>query len=205
MGLRGAKLCVLALMIHENLFSGIRTQFTDSLYSPRATDGITAIVAVDDASLAAYGRTPAEWPRSVHTQLVKFLSDAGARVIAFDVLFADPTEYDAELAGAMTAAGNVVEPVAGGWTTSKQTTRRGHYIQFDKYDYPTPILRDAAALIGHVNIVPDQDGQVRAVPLVVKDGDQYVPALALATYMQYLHFPPQLLEIPRRVSSPAAI
>ncbi len=97
---------VLALMIHENLFSGIRTQFTDSLYSPRATDGITAIVAIDDASLAAYGRTPAEWPRSVHTQLIKFLSDAGARVIAFDVLFADPTEYDAELAGAMTAAGN---------------------------------------------------------------------------------------------------
>ncbi len=186
---------VLALMIHENLFSGIRTQWTDSLYSPRATDGITAIVAVDDASLAAYGRTPAEWPRSVHTQLIKFLSDAGARVIAFDVLFADPTEYDAELAGAMTAAGNVVEPVAGGWTTSRQKTRVGHYIQFDKYDYPTPILRDAAARIGHVNIVPDQDGQVRAVPLVVKDGDQYVPALALAAYMQYLHFPPQLLEI----------
>jgi adenylate cyclase len=186
---------VLALMIYQNFFSGIRTTLTDSLYSPRPTDGITAIIAIDDASLAAYGRTTAEWPRSVHTQLVNFLSDAGARVIAFDVLFANPTPDDAGLADAMTAAGDVVEPVAGGWTTSKQTTQRGHYIQFDTYDYPTPVLRDAAARIGHVNIVPDQDGQVRQVPLVVKDGDQFIPALGLAAYMQYIHYPPQLLEI----------
>jgi adenylate cyclase len=186
---------VLALMIYQNFFSGIRTQLTDSLYGPRPTDGITAIIAIDDASLAAYGRTPAEWPRSVHTQLIKFLSDAGARVIAFDVLFADPTPYDSDLAAAMSAAGNVIEPVAGGWTTSKQTTKRGNYIQYDKYDYPTPILRDAAVRIGHVNIVPDQDGQVRQVPLVVKDGDQYIPALGLAAYMQYIHYPPQLLEV----------
>jgi adenylate cyclase len=177
----------LALMLWQNLFVSYRTQLTDTLYSSRPTSGITAIVAIDDQSLAAYGRSPTEWPRSVHTQLVNFLSQAGARVIAFDVLFANPTQYDTDLATAMTNARDVVEPTAGIWTTSKQTTQRGQFIQFDTYQYPTPVLRDAAALIGHVNIVPDGDGQVRQVPLVVKNGDQYIPALGLAAILEYLN------------------
>jgi adenylate cyclase len=186
---------VLALMLYENFFTGIRTQLTDSLYGPRPTDGITAIVAIDDLSLAAYGRSPAEWPRSVQTELVRLLTDAGARVIAFDVLFADPTEFDADLADAMRSARNVVQPVAGGWEGSKQTTRRGQFIQYDTYTYPTPALRDASRMIGHVNIVPDEDGKVREVPLVVKDGDQFIPSLGLAAYMQYIRYPMDLVEI----------
>jgi adenylate cyclase len=186
---------LLALMLWQNYFSGARTQLTDMLYEPRPTDGIAVIIAMDDASHDAYGRSAAEWPRSVHTQLVRFLSAAGARVIAFDVLFANPTELDAELAAAMSEARNVVEPVAGSWTTSEQTTRRGEYIEFDQYEYPTPVLREASRMIGHVNIVPDGDGQVREVPLVLKEGDQLIPALGLAAYMQYIRYPMEEVEI----------
>ncbi len=216
-GLVVGSLLVLALRL--DLLSGIRMQLTDYLYTedsiparcqaiclrtensyvpdnPNPTEGITAIVAIDDRSLGAFGRTPVEWSRSVHTDLITFLTDAGARVIAFDVLFADPTEADAELADAMLTARNVIQPVAGGWWEgSKQTTPRGQFIQFDYYAYPAPALRDAAQVIGHVNVVPDEDGKVREVPLVVRDGDQLIPALALAAYLQYLRFPVELLEI----------
>jgi adenylate cyclase len=46
------------------------------------------IVAVDDASLEALGRWP--WPRSVLARIVRTLTDAGARVIAVDILLSEP-------------------------------------------------------------------------------------------------------------------
>jgi adenylate cyclase len=51
-----------------------------------------------------------EWPRTVHAKLVDRLAAAGASVIAFDVYFkeAHSREEDDALAGAISAAGNVV-------------------------------------------------------------------------------------------------
>ncbi|MCW5745173.1 MAG: adenylate/guanylate cyclase domain-containing protein [Alphaproteobacteria bacterium] len=46
------------------------------------------IIDVDEASLAAYGQWP--WPRDRIAKLVDKLSEQGAAVIAFDVLFAEP-------------------------------------------------------------------------------------------------------------------
>ena len=47
-----------------------------------------AIVAIDEASLTAMGRWP--WSRTVLAQLVRRLDEAGAAVIAFDVLLSEP-------------------------------------------------------------------------------------------------------------------
>ncbi|WP_170920798.1 CHASE2 domain-containing protein [Enhydrobacter aerosaccus] len=46
------------------------------------------IVDIDEASLAAYGQWP--WPRTRLAELVDKLTGAGAAVIAFDVVFAEP-------------------------------------------------------------------------------------------------------------------
>src|ERR1041384_8336813 len=46
------------------------------------------IVAIDDPSLAALGRWP--WPRSLLARLVDTLTDAGAKVIAIDILLSEP-------------------------------------------------------------------------------------------------------------------
>lgn len=173
----------------------IQVGLQDGLYTPRPTAGISVIIAIDDPSLATYGRSTAEWPRSVHTQMVEFLTEADARVIAFDVLFAEPTEDDADLAEAMIAARNVVQPVAGVDREVAPTTRVGDLIAIDTPNYPTPQLKDAARLLGHGNIIPDGDGQVRRVPLFVMDGDQPLPALGLAAYLQYLRFPLEVVEI----------
>jgi len=50
------------------------------------------IVAIDEQSLAALGQWA--WPRSIHAQLVRRLSEAGARSIAFDIAFVDPDPRD---------------------------------------------------------------------------------------------------------------
>ena len=46
------------------------------------------IIDIDDRSLAAYGQWP--WPRTRMARLVDALNEAGAGVIAFDVIFAEP-------------------------------------------------------------------------------------------------------------------
>jgi adenylate cyclase len=46
------------------------------------------IIDVDDASLAALGQWP--WPRTLLADMVNTLRDAGAAVIAFDMLFPEP-------------------------------------------------------------------------------------------------------------------
>jgi adenylate cyclase len=46
------------------------------------------IVDIDEAALAEYGQWP--WPRTIVAQLVDKLTEKGAAVIAFDVLFSEP-------------------------------------------------------------------------------------------------------------------
>jgi adenylate cyclase len=57
---------------------------------PRQVDGDlgVAIVDIDEASLAQFGQWP--WPRNLVAEMVDKLTKAGAAVIAFDVVFAEP-------------------------------------------------------------------------------------------------------------------
>ncbi|MBI5524201.1 MAG: adenylate/guanylate cyclase domain-containing protein [Desulfarculus sp.] len=52
-----------------------------------------------------------------------------------------------------------------------------------------PILAQAALSAGFFNVVPDDDGVVRAMPLVMQCGDRYFPGLGLAVLARYLGEP----------------
>ncbi len=80
-----------------------------------------AIVAIDEVSMARFGRFP--WSRQVIARTIDALAAAHPKVIALDVLFTDPTtpEDDDNLARSIGRAGNVVvaaqltdSPVHGG-------------------------------------------------------------------------------------------
>ncbi|MEZ5906886.1 MAG: CHASE2 domain-containing protein [Geminicoccaceae bacterium] len=72
-----------------------------------------AVVRIDQRSLERIGPWP--WPRRIHAKLIDRLAAAGARVIGYDVLFAEPSmddpAGDAALEAAVAQAGNVVLPV----------------------------------------------------------------------------------------------
>jgi hypothetical protein len=59
------------------------------------------LVGLDDESIERLGRWP--WSRSVHAALIERLQQAGARAIAYDVLFTEPgdPDDDARLAAAL--------------------------------------------------------------------------------------------------------
>ena len=55
------------------------------VYNPQTP---VRIVDIDEAALAEYGQWP--WPRTIVARLIDKLTEKGAAVIAFDVLFAEP-------------------------------------------------------------------------------------------------------------------
>jgi adenylate cyclase len=73
-----------------------------TLRGARDPGDAVVIVAADETSLAALGRWP--WPRSVLADLTTALSDAGAKVIAFDILLSEP-----QVEGEQRVAGQLAE------------------------------------------------------------------------------------------------
>src|SRR5688572_32686770 len=89
----------------------MQRQASDNLFfkarevSPEPSQHVV-IVAVDDRSLIElkqYGRF-FYWPRTLHADVIRQLSEARARTIAFDVLFDAEGEGDQELVDAIDEA-----------------------------------------------------------------------------------------------------
>ena len=168
----------------------LQNTIADALFLEGQGSSNVVIVAIDDAALDEYGRLT-EWSRSLHATTVQRLSEAGARVIIYDMLFADESGEDGALAEAIGAAGNVVVPAAGVTPTKNSSV----YV-YDTFAFPVEPVQQAAAVLAHANIVSDADGRVRRVPLVVSDvNGREFPAMSLAAlYLQFGRQPPSVLE-----------
>src|SRR3954453_18311660 len=151
-----------------------------------------AIVGMDARSHQALvsNRPTAAYPREVFVALADRLNAAGARVIVFDVVFELETPEDAALAEAMGRAGNVVLAAVG--EDPQDPGTRPAPIAYAVLSEPLAPLLARAAGEGHTNILPDRDGVVRHIPLVVQHADREVPALALAAAARYLRRPTPL-------------
>ena len=75
----------------------VRTFDTFQRIDPRVkTVRPVTVVAIDEASLAKFGQWP--WPRTQIADLVADLTRLGARVIAFDAVFAEPDRLNPDIA-----------------------------------------------------------------------------------------------------------
>jgi adenylate cyclase len=145
-------------------FSHFNRWLSDQLFVSQSVTPNVVLASIDDDTLKAYGRWE-EWPRSLHAGAIGNLSQAGAMVIGFDVLFADTSADDAVLAQAIGRAKNVILAVAG----TESLPPAGSVITYNQFLLPTIQLMQAAANVGHANIIPDNDGVVRRLPLIVQD------------------------------------
>lgn len=164
-GLSVALFGVLAML--SGALSSWSHRATDRLFLNAEPDPSILVVAIDDASIARLGRWP--WDRSVHADIIRKLSSAGARVIGYDVNFPEPqdAENDNELAAAIIKAGNVVLP------TELELIREPFSLTYDQERTLKSIstIASAAKRTGHSNTPPDEDGIVRRIPIRVEDPD----------------------------------
>ncbi len=128
------------------------------LTAPGTTPLPIILIAIDDAALAEVPH-PWPWPRSLHATLIDKLANAGAAVIAFDILFSTPAPPAEEkaLAEAIARAGNVV--LATGMV--RQETPAGTLWARQE---PRPDLLAAGAQPGVVNLAFDTDLVMRQLP-----------------------------------------
>jgi adenylate cyclase len=171
---------------------------------PAARPRHVTIAAIDEASLAALGRWP--WSRSVHARLAERLDQLGARVIAYDLFYPERESAAADAqfaralagthkallgtlflygydetrhlaAGALEQAEKGIAPHAIAAVRAPSGTRQPLPLQ-EPFGVivSIPELQAAAAAAGHLNVLPDSDGVVRRVPLVVRYGGRYYPS-----------------------------
>lgn len=161
------------------LFSLLEMKGLDLLFVLRGTlptPGNVVVVAIDEPSFAELGRQW-PWPRSVHAQLIQQLHKAGARVIGFDILFAEPASDPAEdqaLARALRGAGNIV-------LASDLAVVDDPFFRYTIRVDPIPTFKEAAEA-GVTTIYLDADGVVRRTRLLSPD----MPSFALQTLKRYL-------------------
>jgi signal transduction histidine kinase len=120
-----------------------------------------AIVAIDEKSVASFGRFP--WPRSVLAKTIDALAADDPKVIAVDVLFPDPTapDEDEALSRAIDRAGNVV--------LAAQLVNVPADIGPAAWLLPLPVLTEGAAGVGHVNVQVESEGVARQIAVQVAD------------------------------------
>jgi signal transduction histidine kinase/CHASE2 domain-containing sensor protein len=120
-----------------------------------------AIVAIDEPSIARFGRFP--WPRALSARAIDVIVAAQPKAIGVDVLYVDPTSEadDDALARSIQQAGNVV--VAAQLVASPATGGPANWL------LPLPAIERAAAAVGHVNVSTETDGIARQILIRVAD------------------------------------
>lgn len=149
--------------------------------------------------------------RSFDADIIKVLSDADVFAIAYDTVFAK--EVTDALINATARAGNLYFPVILAPVNSPKelvadedealrknllhlkVTHSGNPISAYVYYRTDPRLAIKAKGIGHININPDIDGIYRRIPLVIRHGDGYFPALTLRMAADYLDVNPSDIEV----------
>jgi signal transduction histidine kinase/CHASE2 domain-containing sensor protein len=134
-----------------------------------------ALVLIDDATLAHYGRWP--WPRQRLAQLVRAASSQQPRALGLDIILSEPEDEanDAALESALRSAPNVV-------LAAKISSGLDNHPWTD----PLPRFARAAAGIGHVQAIVDPDGLCRSIPAEEPsiDGARQAFALRIAELAQ---------------------
>jgi adenylate cyclase len=148
------------------------------------------------------------WPREVYGAILNFCKRSGAKAVAFDVLFTDPSPYGVEDDAAFAQAISSFGHVALATFLSNQSGNNPHWPEtvplpsfqvigldkwqknaagkvrtFTKSSLPLEELASQAAVLCNVSLHPDPDGIFRKVDLVSIFNDKVLPSLGLGAFL----------------------
>lgn len=160
------------------------------------------LIALDQQSLdwgAQENGLAWPWPREAYGLILDFCRRAGARAVALDLVFSEPSASgpadDRAFSEALARA-----PVVGGMTLTRPVSpsapiklfgrKRLRFsgklpstLNYSGATFPIAELADAFTMTGNVTAMPDADGVYRRIPLVNAVGTEAIPSLALALYL----------------------
>ena len=126
-------------------------------HQPLTTDIV--FVSIDETSFQEIGlRWP--WPRALHAQLLENIYEAGAKVVAIDILFPEPSEADSDqaLAQVLNKYGTTI-------LAADVSTSEDNRFVVENNILPLDIFMSPLTRLGHVRTPTDPDGFVRRADL----------------------------------------
>ena len=144
------------------------------------------IVGITQRCLNQLGKFP--WPRSYHADIIDFLKKSGAKVIAMDIFFAQPSDdptADQRLADAIKNAGNVILPVF----MPNRISNLGagdNFIRVDNLVGCMPLFVEASMAEAHINMIADADGIYRKAPVAIRYSENIFFALGIEAAIRFL-------------------
>ncbi|HXM35741.1 MAG TPA: CHASE2 domain-containing protein, partial [Pyrinomonadaceae bacterium] len=130
---------------------------------PMAAPDDIVIVAIDEASIARFGRFP--WSRDLTARALDKIAPAEPKTIALNVLYSEPTTEanDTALAESIARNRNTVVAAQLVDAVNEKGERQVQWLR------PLPQIERASAGVGHVNISTESDGAARELPLRKSD------------------------------------
>lgn len=171
--------------------------------APERSDHRVVIVAIDENSLADWGRWP--WPRQRMAELIDALFDEqGVAVVGMDMVFAEADLGDDRLANSLMNRTVVLGQYFTNEAGARQTGALGPplpgdpvlpnphntWTQWSAYGANQAVLTSAVDSTGHFNAMLDPDGVVRSIPAVLEHAGQWHEALALGIYRRWKKMQP---------------
>lgn len=191
---------VLIGMLLFGLLRQSQLSFTNIFYVSQPLSDNIVIVALDDQSFSAYGRSPSLWSRTLHADLIRRLTEAKARVVAFDIIFSENEPEDADIVQAIQEAREsaqrprILMAAAGTHPIPIPSTLPDYPygIDLDNILKPNETIRQAIDYIGFVDTYPDVDSHIRRQTSIVDIDGTLQTSFSLTTYLAYLRVPPSL-------------
>ena len=178
-------------------------------YRAEREDNSVVLAAIDQSSLTYFQKQGQSWPwpREFYAALVRYLTKAGARIIAFDIDFSQPdfdrlnvdaAESDKAFADALKENGRSLLAVYLSESDTSASVSADihakHFLRvtdahrhaipaYQSAEAPLPMFQEGSAKLGVVNFQSDRDGIARRVPLLCKLGEKYLPYFGLGCFL----------------------
>ncbi len=146
-----------------------------AFFAPRRTPSADIkVILLDQASLDWGSKEMGwswPWPREVYATLLDFCRRGGAKAVAFDILFTEPSVY------------GVADDEALGSAIRKTRAFVGAaFYGRDRVTQPIPSVATNATVLANVSDEPDPDGVFRRASLLRAHDGKKVPSLGLAVW-----------------------
>ena len=183
---------VLSIRVADPTFvESVRLRYFDTLVTSRAPEAIgVSVVNIDEKALEKYGQFP--FSRDTYASIIRELYRRNAGLVVFNILTPDVDRMGQDISYVKTLKQfPTILPSIGSTTTRNQPRAPGSVVigpyGLDTFvTYPglianIPQVESAAAGVGIVNTLPEVDGVVRRMPLVVAYDGRLYPSLAMET------------------------
>jgi adenylate cyclase len=183
---------VVGLRVADPTFvESVRLRYFDTLITSKPAEVIgVSVVNIDEKALEKYGQFP--FSRDQYAAIVRDLYRRNAGLVVFNILTPDRDRmgHDAEYIQALRQYPTILPNI--GSQTSRNTPKAPGSVVIGPFGldafvtYPgiianQPAIENAAVGVGIVNTLPEVDGVVRRMPMVVAYDGKLYPSLAMET------------------------